>query len=261
MEQRKIFVIFPCYNEEKNIGLLIEDTLAQGARLGRDGFDLIAVGIDDCSTDNTRQVILDCAARDDRVKLITHKENMGLCGGLNSAIDYFLQNGSPSSLLVIMDGDNTHSPQYIHEMISRLHGGFDCVIASRYRSGADVVGLAAHRAFLSDMAKLYYKVVLNVPNVLDYTCGYRVYTFGGMERLVERFGHAPVKEKSFACMMELLFKLHITGTKFDEVGFVLRYDQKQGSSKMQVLKTMRKSLVTALRLRRLKRRESKNNGA
>ena len=53
-------------------------------------------------------------------------------------------------------------------------------------------------------------------------------------------------------MMELLYRLYLVGAQFGEVGFQLRYDFKQGESKMHVFTTMRKSLTTACSLRSLK---------
>jgi dolichol-phosphate mannosyltransferase len=191
------------------------------------------------------------------VELIAHEINKNLCGGLNTSIEYFLKNGKDGDLMCLMDGDATHSPKYIHNMIKKLNTGKDCIIASRYCKESNVVGVAAHREFMSDMAKLYYSMVLKVPNVKDYTCGYRLYTWNSVQRMVNRFGKDPIKEKSFACMMEFLYKLYLTGTTFDEVGFELRYDKKQGESKMKVFTTMRKSLSTAWKLRRIKNNQEK----
>ena len=103
---------------------------------------------------------------------------------------------------------------------------------------------------MSDMAGVYYRFMLNVPNVKDYTCGYRIYTNEIINKLVRDFGEEPIKEKSFACMMELLYKLYLSGAEFSEVGFQLRYDNKKGESKMKVLKTMSNSLRVGWYLRR-----------
>lgn len=249
----KIFAILPCYNEELNIGLLIDEWNQQKEKLFQGGYALTVVGIDDCSKDHTKEVILDKQIQNDNVVLEAHEVNKGLCGGLNTAICYFLTHGQAGDLMVLMDGDNTHSPVYIHEMIKKLKNGMDCVIASRYQTGSEVVGVAKHREFMSDMAKCYYSMMLRVPNVKDYTCGYRVYTYEIIEKLVEKFGQDPIVEKSFACMMELLYRLYMVGAQFDEVGFELRYDNKLGESKMHVVKTMCKSLTTAVKLKRMKR--------
>mgnify|MGYP001091963193 CR=1 FL=1 len=246
----RIFAILPCYNEALNIGALIDEWNAQRATLSAEGYELTVVAIDDCSTDDTSEVIAQKAAQYDNVDLVKHEVNKGLCGGLNTAISYFLECGQNSDHMVLMDGDNTHDPVYVHAMLKKLTAEKkDCVIASRYCNTSKVVGVAAHREFMSDMAKLYYSFVLRVPNVKDYTCGYRVYTYPIIKKLVDRFGKDPIVEKSFACMMELLYKLYIVGAAFDEVGFELRYDYKKGASKMRVFTTMKKSLSTAILLK------------
>ncbi len=246
----RVFAILPCYNEELNIGTLIDEWNSQREKLEEEGYTLTVVGIDDCSKDNTKNVISGKAEQYDNVVLFPHKVNKGLVGGLNSAVSYFLENGENGDYMVLMDGDNTHNPVYVHDMIKKLTSGKkDCVIASRYCDTSGVVGVAAHREFMSDMAKLYYSFMLRVPDVKDYTCGYRIYTYPIIEKLINKFGKEPIVEKSFACMMELLYKLYLVGAKFDEVGFELRYDYKQGASKMHVFTTMKKSLTTALKLR------------
>lgn len=254
---KTIFAILPCYNEELNIGALIDEWNQQRAGLAEKGYDLQVVGIDDCSRDNTKGVILAKTLQYPNVTLLPHETNRGLCGGLNSAIAYFLANGGEGDLMVLMDGDNTHSPRYVHAMLQKLLAeSKDCVIASRYCADSSVVGVAAHREFMSDMAKYYYSLVLRVPNVKDYTCGYRIYTYDIIQRLVQAFGKDPIKETSFACMMELLYKLRIVGAEFGETGFELRYDNKKGESKMHVFTTMKHSLITALKLRGIRRKRS-----
>lgn len=246
---KRIMAFLPCYNEGENIGSLIDEWNHQRSALLNRGYELCVIGIDDCSKDDTRQVILSKSEQYDNVTLLPHEVNKGLCGGLNSAIASFLKRGEKGEFMVLMDGDNTHNPAYIHEMLNKIETGPDCVIASRYCADSAVVGVARHREFMSDMAKYYYSMMLHVPGVKDYTCGYRLYTYDIIEKLVEKFGTEPVQEKSFACMMELLYKLYIVGARFGEVGFELRYDNKKGASKMHVFKTMRKSLSTAVRLK------------
>lgn len=254
---KKIFAILPCYNEELNIGALIGEWNQQKDALYEKGYDLKVVGIDDCSRDHTKDVISQKADTYENVTLLPHETNKGLCGGLNSAISYFLKNGQKGDLMVLMDGDNTHNPVYVHDMLEKLLAeSKDCVIASRYCSASNIVGVAAHREFMSDMAKHYYSMVLKVPNVKDYTCGYRMYTYNIIEKLVSEFGEDPIIEKSFACMMELLYKLYIVGAQFGEVGFELRYDNKKGESKMHVITTMKKSLTTALKLKHINKKRN-----
>lgn len=258
MKDKKILVFLPCYNEELNIVDLIEGWNQHKDKLKEKGFELEIYGINDCSKDKTKEKILSMTKKYKNVFLIDHKENKGLVGGLNTAIENFLKLSKKDDYMVLMDGDNTHDPKYIFDMVDKIQEGYDCVIASRYCKTSDVVGVAKHRVFMSDMAGVYYKLMLNVPNVKDYTCGYRIYTNNIINKLVENFGKDPIKEKSFACMMELLYKLHLSGAKFNEVGFQLRYDYKKGESKMRVFKTMRNSIRVGWYLRRKGKKLIKN---
>ena len=246
---KKIYAILPCYNEEENIGKLIEEWNKQLKLLKEKEYELSIIAIDDCSIDNTKNIILENKEKYSNVDIIEHKQNQGLRGGLNTALHYFSNNAKEGDLLVLMDGDNTHDPKYVHRMLELILQGNDCVIASRYQEDSNIVGLAKTRELMSDFAKLYYSAILRIPNVKDYTCGYRIYTYNIIQKLLNKFGENPIKEKSFACMMELLYKVYLVGAKFGEVGFELRYDKKCGNSKMKVLKTAERSLVTALKLK------------
>ena len=246
---KKIYAILPCYNEEENIGKLIEEWNKQLKLLKEKEYELSIIAIDDCSIDNTKNIILENKEKYSNVDIIEHKQNQGLRGGLNTALHYFSNNAKEGDLLVLMDGDNTHDPKYVHRMLELILQGNDCVIASRYQEDSNIVGLAKKRELMSDFAKLYYSAILRIPNVKDYTCGYRIYTYNIIQKLLNKFGENPIKEKSFACMMELLYKVYLVGAKFGEVGFELRYDKKCGNSKMKVLKTAERSLVTALKLK------------
>ena len=125
----------------------------------------------------------------------------------------------------------------------------DCVIASRYCNKSETKGVSPIRLFMSWGAKQYYSAVLQVKNVKDYTCGYRAYTYDIIKKAYDEYGDDMVERRSFACMMEVLYKLNLIGAKFDEVPFELRYDHKEGESKMRIIKTMRESLSTAMSLR------------
>ena len=50
-------------------------------------------------------------------------------------------------------------------------------------------------------------------------------------------------------MMELLYKLYLSNASFSEIPFTLKYNNKIGASKMQLLKTIFNSLFTAWSLK------------
>ena len=246
----RVFAAIPCYNEAKNIEALLGKWLAMRPVLKKMNYSLRIVGIDDKSTDNTLAILHDFANRFDDITVIEHTVNLGLGGGVTTAFDFFLKNGKSGDYCVLMDGDNSHDPKYVVSMLNRIEqGNCDCVIASRYCKNSMTVGVPQYRLLLTFFAKLYYNVILNVSNVNDYTCGYRLYSYSIIKKANEEFKGKIVTRSSFACMMEVLYKLHFVNCRFDEIPFELRYDNKEGQSKMKVLTTIKESIFTALKLR------------
>lgn len=247
--KKTLWVMLPCYNEEKNIVALVEKWQLEKEKLYTKGYTLKVVGIDDKSTDNTNALLKELSGKHDNVTLLEHEVNKNLGGVLDTVFNYFIENGNENDLCTLMDGDNTHEPKYIISMLDEIEKGADCVIASRYCRNSRVIGVPNNRLFLSDAARVYYKIMLNVKNVEDYTCGYRTYTYNIIKKAKNVYGEDFVERKTFACMMEVLYKLNQIGAKFSEVPFELRYDYKQGDSKMRIVKTVKDSLVTAFELK------------
>ena len=129
----------------------------------------------------------------------------------------------------------------------------DVIIASRYHKGSKIQGVSKYRLFTSEGAKYVYSAILPVKNVRDYTCGYRLYTSDILKSCYQCFGNSIIEESGFTCMAELLYKLHVVGARFDEIPFELRYDYKQGKSKMKVMKTAIYSIKLAFHLRSLEK--------
>jgi dolichol-phosphate mannosyltransferase len=97
-----------------------------------------------------------------------------------------------------------------------------------------------------------FRFLRNVQGVWDYSCGYRLYSPRIVKEIKSRLPDDVVKEKSFACMVELLVKLNIVGARCTEVPIMLRYDQKLGESKMEFRKTILgtfKQLLTLWKVR------------
>lgn len=244
-----LYVYLPCYNEEKNIALLIDEWIIERERLLNEGYYLKVKAIDDASTDGTLEVIRRKCSSDAGISCISHSENKNLGGVLMTAISDFLAHAQGNDLMCFMDGDNTHKPEFACDLINTLKGETACAIASRYQPGAKIFGLSKRREVFSVFARIYYTAILHVPGVRDYTCGYRIYTRAALQAGVDKYGERFVERNTFACMMEVLYKLYRCGCVFSEVPFILYYNDKEGKSKMNVWKTTRDSLVTALQLR------------
>ena len=245
----RLFAYLPCFNEENNIIDLAFAWEAQAEALERNGFSLAVIAIDDKSEDSTLSIIRELEQNLNRFYVIAHDVNKGLGGALNTAVSSFLSEAEPGDYMAFMDGDNTHRPVYACDMLNRCASGTECAIASRYQKGSLVVGVPRLRQLLSSAARLYYRLFLHIPNVRDYTCGFRVYSYDCLAKAKNIYADKLITQRSFSCMMELLYKLYRSGCDFTELPFTLRYDNKRGTSKMKIFRTAGNSVLLALKLR------------
>ena len=162
--------------------------------------------------------------------------NKGLGAGMNALMTAFIDHAERDDVLIIMDCDDTHDPDQIHQMLDVLekYPKTDIVIASRYRIGARISGVSAHRILLSIGAAMLYKMVHPIWHVRDYTCGYRVYRRNIVLKAFTVFGIPVAREKDFSCMVELLLKMARAGGKMREIPLTLTYTNKLSASKMNV---------------------------
>lgn len=247
----KLFVVLPCYNEAENIAELIETWKFQ-----EDGFEngricsMEIVAVDDGSTDMTGRVLKRKEEEYGNITVIRHMKNQGLGGAMRTGLQYAVNHADAGDYICTMDSDNTHHPAVIHKMLEKVASTkSDCVIASRYRKNSNTVGVSILRQGMSYGARLFYTLLMNIPNVRDYTCGYRLYKASLLQRAYDEYSEGMISEKGFTCMVELLYKLYMTGARFEEVPFELRYDLKKGISKMKVFRNALKSLGLVFKLK------------
>lgn len=227
---RRLWIGLPAYNEEATIPALFprfKEVLADA------GADYRIVLYNDGCTDRTVESALEWKNRLN-VEIIGKPVNRGLGEGLRCLVAHVAEHGAADDVLFVMDCDDTHHPRQFAGMLAALDRGFDVVIASRYRRGARIAGVAPHRQLLSLGAATLFKLLHWCPGVLDYTCGFRGYRVALLKRATAHYGARLIEERGFACMVELLLKLNHLGAKMCEVPLDLRYDLKQSASKMDV---------------------------
>jgi dolichol-phosphate mannosyltransferase len=230
-----IFVVLPAYNEEPNI----QPLMAALAELGQSVPDLKPIVVDDGSADRTADFARQYGA-ELGVEVIVHEKNKGLGEAVKTGLRHVCEVGAADDIVVFLDADNSHNPDHIKGMVKLIHKGADVVIASRYEPGGKEIGLTRFRSVGSRMVSLALASVFRVEGAKDYTCGYRAYTVAVIRKGFEQYGDALISESSFVCMAELLVKLFSVGARVDEYPLVLRYDLKQGDSKMNIPKTLRR---------------------
>jgi len=236
---KKITYALPAFNEAENLPALLKSLETAGAQVRHLGYAVSYVIVDDGSTDAT-PAILAAWAKDRDATIITHSPNQGLGKTISDALECAARHASPEDIIVTLDADNTQPPGLLTAMVLKVIEGNDLVIASRYRYGARVLGLAWHRHLMSWGAALLFRCTFPISGVRDYTCGYRAYSAAYLRRGFEKYQGQLVTERGFQCMAEILLRLSKVDPypSFVEVPMVLRYYQKQGGSKMKVMKTV-----------------------
>jgi dolichol-phosphate mannosyltransferase len=242
----RVIVVLPCYNEEANIGPLldrIDDHLT-------DSFIRYqVVVVNDGSRDRSAE-ILEEYSRKQPVEVYHHKVNQGLGATIRDGLAFAAKMAGDKDIVITMDADETHTPGLILRMVRMIREGYDVVIASRYQRGAMVLGLTLHRRFISWASSWLMRVMFPTPGVRDYTCGYRAYRADVLKAAMDKYGDRFVDQEGFQCMVDILLKLRRMPLIFGEVPLILRYDFKKGASKMRVMRTAKNTLRLLL-LRRI----------
>lgn len=244
--RQHVWVVLPAYNEVRTLPSLLE---AIDESMFEAGLAYRVIVVDDGSDDGTSEVAEEAAQRLPLV-LERHPRNLGLGMTLRDGLLAAARLADPKDLVVTMDADNSHSPELILRMVRLAREGHDVVIASRYRPGSRVRGVPFLRRALSYWGSWLLRILFPIPGVRDFTCGYRAYRAALLQRVIETDGEAFFDPEGFQCMVDILLKLRRNPDLiFGEVPFVLRYDLKEGASKMNVGRTLRNTLVLILRRR------------
>lgn len=244
-EKRKVHVVLPVYNEEGRIESLLNhiDEAMEDAAIAYE-----VVLVNDGSRDRTQEIVRACAARMP-IHIMQHEVNRGLGATIRDGLIAAVQRAGDRDIIVTMDADDTHAPGLILRMVRMISEGHDVVIASRYRPGSRTVGVPFYRLTLSHASSWLFRLVFPIRGVKDFTCGYRAYRARVIRESLARYGESFFDQDGFQCMVDILLKLRRMNLIFGEVPFILRYDWKEGGSKMNVAKTVRDTLALLWRRR------------
>jgi dolichol-phosphate mannosyltransferase len=241
----KVIVVLPVFNEEPNIGPLL-DRLSE--HFGDSSLPYEVVAVDDASSDRSLAILEEYSARQP-VRVLRHEVNQGLGASLRDGLYNAAKIAGERDIIVTMDADATHTPGLILRMVRMVREGHDVVIASRYQPGSVVRGVPLHRRVVSRLGSLLMRVMFPIPGVRDYTCGYRAYLGSALRAALARYGESFVDQDGFQCMVDILLKLRAMRLIFGEAPLILRYDLKQGASKMRLTRTAVQTLRVIARRR------------
>ena len=129
-----IVVLLPAYNEEASLPRLLpklRDVLATAGEPYR------IVVCNDGSRDATAEV-LEAARNVYPLEVLTHRINRGLGETVRDLFERAVEIVGPGDVIIRLDCDDTHEPEFVPRLVAKVREGHDVVIAS-----------ASHRAAAS----------------------------------------------------------------------------------------------------------------
>lgn len=225
-----IWIFLPAYNEEAALPKLLPKINEAMQDYGQP-YQLVVV--DDGSRDHTPDVLIE-QAKTLPLSIVTHPINRGLGETERDGFEYIAARCDPNDIILRVESDDTHEPKYIFSLLEKLAEGYDVVNTSRFQPGGGQFGVSKYRATISQAANLFMHFVFRIKGTRDYSCGFRGYRAGAIQDAIRVFGNNFIQLRGlgFTSTLEMIVKLHLLGCRFIEVPFVLRYDQKESSSKM-----------------------------
>ncbi len=152
-----ISVVFPAYNEEKNVEELHKRIRASLQKTTEE-FEIIAV--DNASTDNTYEKLKKLFP----IKIIRIAYNIGQTAALDAGI-----RAARGDIIVTMDADLQNDPDDIPRMLEKLREGYDAVVGWRV-DRHDSLG----RKIFSSSANWLTRTVLGF-RLHDYACALKMF--------------------------------------------------------------------------------------
>jgi nucleoside-diphosphate-sugar epimerase/glycosyltransferase involved in cell wall biosynthesis len=140
--KRSVSAIIACYKDAEAIPVMHRRLTDTFRKLGID-YEIIFVN--DCSPDDSAQIICDISAKDPRVIGISHSRNFGSQMAFRSGMELSTKDG-----VVLLDGDLQDPPELIELFYVKWEEGYDVIYGRRIKRD-----MAWHWGF---MYKLFYRV-------------------------------------------------------------------------------------------------------
>lgn len=211
----KSLVIIPAYNEQASI-------IKVAHKLKSDCPEVDYVVINDCSTDNTLQIL-----KDNNINYVNLPLNLGIGGGVQTGYKYARENGY--DIAIQIDGDGQHDTKYLKKVIQPIeNGNADIVIGSRFINKEGFQSSGMRRTgikFLSGLIK-----VVTGTKVLDVTSGFRAVNRKYIEQYAENY---PVDYPE----PEAIVMASLNGAKIVEVPVVMK-ERENGTSSIYAWKSI-----------------------
>jgi dolichol-phosphate mannosyltransferase len=213
-----ILVIIPTYNEVENLEAITSRVLAATNRA-----DILVV--DDNSPDGTGDLADRLSANEPRISVLHRSQKSGIGDAYRAGFAWGLERDY--SALVEMDGDGSHRPEQLPELIAAVDE-VDVVVGSRWVDGGGAPNWDVRRSLLSRSGSLYARWALGL-GYRDITGGFRVYRANALVAL----GFQTVRAQGYCFQIEMLWRASEAGLQIREVPIQFA-ERTAGESKMNL---------------------------
>ncbi len=161
----KIIVTIPAYNEEKNIGNVIESIkTVMNLTKYKNQYKILVV--DDGSRDNTARI-----AKENGAIVYSHPYNYGLAEAFRTEIQKCIELNA--DVIVHTDADGQYIASDIPKLLEEMEKGYDMVLGSRF------LGIIEEMPFMKRLGNIAFsKVISNITHfkITDGQTGFRAFT-------------------------------------------------------------------------------------
>jgi len=236
---KKIGIIIPTYNEEENIGSLVD-----AIKSCIPNSEIFVV--DDTLENGSKRILQD--------KSLVHYFHRGKKLGRGTAVIFGLEQALKKidiEVFVEMDADFSHDPRELKEKIDFfIKDDLDMLIASRYAKNSRIINWNIFRRIFSLLSNFLAKMLLKIP-CTDYTNGFRFYSKRAAEKVVNKCGKIG---GGFIVLSEILVVMHSNNYKIGELSTVF-VNRKRGESSVGI-KFIFSSLFGLIKLYLLKKKKN-----
>lgn len=154
-QRKKVSFVIPCYRSEHTLSGVVAEIEGAMEKLGKYGYDILLVN--DCSPDNTFEVIRKLCGEDGHIRGIDFARNFGQHSALMAGLRY-----SDGDYVVCLDDDGQTPADEVGKLLAALEEGYDAVYAkydhkqhSRFRNLGSSLNEHMLRIMLEKPADLY----------------------------------------------------------------------------------------------------------
>ena len=171
-------IIVPLYNEENSISTLFKEIKSNIKNINSE-----IIFVNDGSSDNSKEIILDIINKNNNVKLIDSFTNEGKSEALNKGFHH-----CSGDIVITMDADLQDNPSEINKFIKMIKTENCDLVSGWKKNRKDPISKTFPSKIFNSILRLISRINLN-----DFNCGFKAYKinvaksltlYGGLHRFI-----------------------------------------------------------------------------